>query len=92
MSGNSYNPFLKALNDDVSREHWGNRIYLSEKEFLIETQTSYQVISNDENENVLKEITIDQNENGIDTENRIEKMKIEVSIINNCAPDSLINL
>lgn len=92
MSENSYNPFLKALNNDVSREHWGNRIYLSEKEFLIETQTSYQVISNDENENVLKKITIDQNKNGIDTENRIEKMKVEVSIINNSAPDSLINL
>ena len=86
MSENSYNPFLKALNNDVSREHWGNRIYLSEKEFLIETQTSYQVISNDENENVLKEITINQNKNGIDTENRIEKMKVVVSIINNSAP------
>lgn len=93
MSENSYNPFLKALNNDVSREHWGNRIYLSEKKFLIETQTSYQVISNDENENVLEEITINQNKNGIDTENRIEKMKVVVSIINNSAPpDSLINL
>lgn len=79
VSENSYNPFLKALNDDVSREHLGNRIYLNENEFLIETQTSYQVIINDENENVIKEITIDQNENGIDTENRVEKMKGEIS-------------
>lgn len=75
LSENSYNPFLKAVNDKVWREHWGNRIYLSEKEFLRETQTSYRVISNDENENVLREFTINQNEKGVDTENRIEKMK-----------------
>lgn len=81
ISENSYNPFLKALNDDVSREYYGNRIYFSEKEFLIETQTSYQVLSNDENENVLKELTISQNEYGIDIENRIDKMKVGISDI-----------
>jgi hypothetical protein len=74
-SPNSYNPFLKAISDNVWREHWGNRIYLSEKEFLRETQTSYRVISNDVNEDLLKEFAITQNENGIDTENRIEKMR-----------------
>ena len=74
-SPNSYNPFLKAISDNVWREHWGNRIYLSEKEFLRETQTSYRVISNDENEDLIMEFVIDQNKNGIDTENRIEKMK-----------------
>lgn len=78
-SENSYNPFLKAVKDNVAREHYGNRIYLSEKEFLIETQTSYQVLSNDESENVLKKLVITQNENGIDTENRVEKMKGEIS-------------
>ena len=77
VSENSYNPFLKALSDDVWREHWGNRIYLNEKQFLRETQTSYRVISNDENEDLLDEIVINQNQNGIDAENRIEKMKIE---------------
>ena len=78
-SENSYNPFLKAVKDNVAREHYGNRIYLSEKEFLIETQTSYQVLYNDESENVLKKLVITQNENGIDTENRVEKMKGEIS-------------
>ena len=76
VSENSYNPFLKAVNDKVWREHWGNRIYLNEKEYLRGTQTSYQVVSNDENEDLLKEFAITQNENGIDTENRIEKMRI----------------
>lgn len=75
VSENSYNPFLKAVNGNVWREHWGNRIFLSEKEFLRETQTSYRVISNDKNEDTLTEFTITQNESGVDTENRIEKMK-----------------
>ena len=88
VSGNSYNPFLKAVNDNVWREHWGNRIYLNEKEFLIETQKSYQVISNDENENVLEDLAITQNEYGIDVENRIEKIKNFSSLISNSNVDS----
>lgn len=83
VSENSYNPFLKAVNDNVWREHWGNRIYLSEKEFLKETQTSYRVISNDEDEALLMEFAINQNEKGIDTENRIEKMRDIFETINN---------
>ena len=83
VSENSYNPFLKAVNDNVWREHWGNRIYLSEKEFLRETQTSYRVISNDEDEALLMEFAINQNEKGIDTENRIEKMRDIFETINN---------
>ena len=74
-SENSYNPFLKAVNDNVWREYYGNYIYLDDEKLLKETQTSYQVVSNDENENVLNEFVISQNENGVDTENRIEKMK-----------------
>ena len=75
MSENSYNPFLKVVTDNVSREHKGNRIYISEKLFLIETQTSYQLISIEEDEKVQQTFNIAQNGNGIDIENRIEKMK-----------------
>ena len=74
-SENSYNPFLKAISDEVWREHWGNRIFLNESAFLRETQTAYRVISNDENESIIHEISITQNDTGIDTEDRIEKMK-----------------
>lgn len=81
VSENSYNPFLKEVNGHVSREHWGNRIYINDGEFLTETQTSYQLISNDENENVQQEFAIAQNEKGIDTENRIEKMKENLSTL-----------
>lgn len=76
MSENSYNPFLKAVYDNVWREYYGNYIYLDDDKLLKETQSSYQVVSNDDNENVLDEILISQNENGIDTENRIEKIKV----------------
>lgn len=83
VSENSYNPFLKEVNGHVSREHCGNRIYINDGEFLTETQTSYQLISNDENENVQQEFAIAQNEKGIDTENRIEKMKENLSTLDN---------
>ena len=83
VSENSYNPFLKEVNGHVSREHWGNRIYINDGEFLTETQTSYLLISNDENENVQQEFAIAQNEKGIDTENRIEKMKENLSTLDN---------
>lgn len=75
ISWNSYNPFLKAVNDNVWREQYGNFIYLNEERLLKETQSSYQVVSNDGNEVVLAEFAITQNENGIDTEDRIEKMR-----------------
>ena len=73
-SENSYNPFLKAITDDVWREYHGSRILLNENEFLRETQTSYDVVSNDEKEEVQQRYDIKQNE-GVDIENRIEKMK-----------------
>ena len=82
-SENSYNPFLKAVNDNVWREYYGNYIYLDDEKLLKETQTSYQVVSNDENKYVLNEFVISQNENGIDTENRIEKMRIILEKMSN---------
>lgn len=74
-SENSYNPFLKGVDDNVWRDYYGNYIYLDEDKLLKETQSSYQIVSNDENKEVLDEFFICQNGNGIDTENRIEKMK-----------------
>lgn len=70
VSENSYNPFLKAIKDDV----FGNHINLDENNLLIETQSSYSIVSNDENE-TKKTYNINQNGDGIDIENRIEKMK-----------------
>ncbi len=78
LSENAYNPFLKEIDEKVAREHWGNRMYLNDQEYLTETQTSYQVITIGEIETLVKEFTITQNEKGIDTENRIEKIKKEI--------------
>jgi hypothetical protein len=69
---------LKEIDEKVAREHWGNRMYLNDQEYLTETQTSYQVITIGEIETLVKEFTITQNEKGIDTENRIEKIKKEI--------------
>ena len=46
-------------------------------------QSSYQIVSTNETEGVLKEFFISQNENGVDTENRIEKMKSIFETIKN---------
>ena len=84
LSGNSYNPFLKAVNENVSRDHQGNRIYPNENQFLIESQKLYQVVSCDDN-NVFKvynEFSINQNDDGIDTEDRIKKMTEIVRHVN----------
>lgn len=74
-SSNSYNPFLKAVNKDVWREHWGNRIYLNENAFLSEAQTAYRMIDANDEITEINKVAISQNNAGIDTEDRIEKMK-----------------
>ena len=75
-SENSYNPFLKAVNEKVSREHWGNRLYLNDNMYLIEKQTLYQEVYDDNDAlKVHNEFYITQNNDGIDTEDRIKKMK-----------------
>ena len=70
------------MNNDVEGNHLGRRINLNEEKYLIGTQSSYQVVSNDGNEVVLAEFTILQNENGIDIEDRIEKMRNIFETIN----------
>ncbi|MBO7125397.1 MAG: hypothetical protein J6V74_06095, partial [Bacteroidales bacterium] len=74
-SENSYNPFLKAVDDNVMREYWGNYIDINEEKCLTESQRSYLIVSNDEYEEVIKEYDIAQNEDGVDTEDRIKKMR-----------------
>ena len=75
-SENSYNPFLKAINDSVCREHYGNYLFINEEKLLKETQKSYQFVLNNENKDALDDlITINQNEDGIDEEDRVEKIK-----------------
>ena len=74
-SENSYNPFLKAVDNNVWRDWNGRYIRINDKRLLTEKQSSYQIVSNDDNEDLITDFPISQNANGIDTENRIEKMK-----------------
>lgn len=77
LSTNSYNPFLMVIDKNVAREHWGNRLYIKDSVFIRETQTSYKVVTenSDGSEKVIDKIAITPNENGIDIEDRIEKMR-----------------
>lgn len=73
ISEYSYQPFLKVVyTNKLSKDHLGQRAIDGEN-YVICQNSSY-VIKNSENDEVVKEIKIAQNENGIDIEDRIEKI------------------
>lgn len=73
-SENSYQPFLKTVDDQhLSREYKGRHIVL-ENVYISCINNAYVVYRNDNDEEIYR-IDIVQNEDGIDTENRIEKLK-----------------
>lgn len=73
-SENTYQPFLKLIDDDyLSRDYCGQYIIL--ENVYIECGNDAYIIKDNESEDEVERIRIDQNENGIDTENRIEKFK-----------------
>ena len=73
ISEYSYQPFLKVVyKNKLSKDHLGQRAIDGEN-YVICQNSSY-VIKNSENDEVVKEIKIAQNENGIDIEDRIEKI------------------
>ena len=71
ISENSYQPFLKAIDPGhLDRDKYGRNLKYDDKLVFCETNR-FVVKDNDGNE--IEEIRINQNEAGIDTENRIEK-------------------
>ena len=73
-SENTYQPFLKLIDDDyLSRDYCGQYIIL--ENVYIECGNDAFLIKDNESEEELERIKIEQNESGIDTENRIEKLK-----------------
>lgn len=73
-SENTYQPFLKLIDDDyLSRDDCGQYIILENA--YIECINDAYLIKDNESEEELERIQIIQNENGIDTENRIEKFQ-----------------
>lgn len=73
-SENTYQPFLKLIDDDyLSRDYCGQYIIL--ENVYIECGNDAFLIKDNESEEELERIKIEQNESGIDTEDRIEKLK-----------------
>ena len=75
LSENAYNPFLKAvdIHNRLSREDFGRKIIDSDK-YIVSKNDSYMIYSL-ENNTLMEKININQNKYGIDTEDRIIKMK-----------------
>lgn len=79
LSENAYNPFLKSVDKKgkISRSEFGRRI-IDNNRYIISENDGYSVYSLETN-SLLNKIIVKQNEQGIDVENRIEKMLNEYS-------------
>lgn len=82
LSENAYNPFLKAIdiNNKLSRADFGRKIIDKDK-YIVSDNNGFIIYSLENNE-IVERILINQDENGIDIENRIEKMKNNFMQIN----------
>ena len=73
-SSNTYLPYLKAAdNDRLDRDSMGQRLTYGDRHIIC--QNSAYVLRNNEDESVLDTVVISQNEDGIDTEDRVVKLK-----------------
>lgn len=73
-SENTYQPFLKLIDDDyLPRDYYGQYIIL--KNVYIECSNDAYLVKDNNSEDEVDRIHIEQNKNGIDVENRIEKLK-----------------
>lgn len=74
VSENTYQPFLKAVyKNKLSKDHYGERAIDGDNYILCENST-YVVKNNTTNVKV-ERVIITQNNNGIDTEDRIKKLQ-----------------
>lgn len=75
ISENAYQPFLKAVyGNKLSKDHCGQRAIDGQNYVLCEN-SAYVVMSTATDEEI-KRIAIAQNDTGIDTEDRIEKLRL----------------
>lgn len=75
-SENTYQPFLKAVDSEhLARDYYGQYLHIDETWYEC-TNNAYLSMHTEGEEDVIdQEIKIEQNEDGIDTENRIEKFR-----------------
>jgi hypothetical protein len=75
ISENTYQPFLKAVySNNLSKDHYGQRA-IDGDNYIICANSAYVVKSTATNAEV-KRIVIAQNDNSIDTEDRIKKFQL----------------
>lgn len=80
ISENTYQPFLKAVyKNEVSKDHYGQRAIVGEN-YIVCSNSDYIVYNTITNVEV-KKIPITQNDNGIDTEDRIIKLQLAMEQI-----------
>lgn len=73
VSQNEFHPFLKAVdkNDNISRDKLGQ--YLVYKDTYLECYNDAYVVKDLRNNEGVRRLQINQDDNGIDTEDRIQK-------------------
>lgn len=77
ISENTYQPFLKAVyKKKLSKDHYGQRA-IDGDNYIVCTNSAYSVKST-LTDAEFKSIAVAQNENGIDKEDRIEKLQLAV--------------
>lgn len=81
-STKTYQPFLKEVDryDNINTEDWGMNLYWEDDTYTVCENDAFVTYRYDEKSDTVEElvderIDIAQNEDGIDTENRIEKYK-----------------
>lgn len=79
-SSNTYMPYLKAADDaHLSKDSMGQRLVYGDKHIICANDA--YLLRNNEDETVIDTIQISQNDEGIDTEDRIEKLKCYIATI-----------
>ena len=73
-------PYLKAADDaHLSKDSMGQRLVYGDKHIICANDA--YLLRNNEDETVIDTIQISQNDEGIDTEDRIEKLKCYIATI-----------
>lgn len=88
LSENSYQPFLRAVyKNKLSKDHYGQRAIEGDK-YIICTNSAY-IIKNITTNLEVERIAIAQNDNGVDTEDRIKKLQLILEQKNQREPGSI---
>lgn len=79
-SSNTYMPYLKAADDaHLSKDSMGQRLVYGDQHIIC--QNNGYLLRNNDDETIVETILVAQNEDGIDVEDRIEKLKNYISTV-----------